>query len=591
MSLDLFSKIKTNFRGTSVRVIFPISALIIISMSILLFLHIYFNERLNSISGKQEATTLFNAVSRAIDKPMRAGDDETVQHIVEELKNEVTIYISDEKGHITYSSQKQDKSKELLGLLPDDFVKNIKKNNLLEKADESIIEIIKEKNNGYLIGLKTIPNSKQCHHCHGSSKKILGAFFVKKDITDRITVENKGTLLLFAIAAVVLISTVLIVILLLNKLAIKPIKELTIRMKDLATGEADLTKKINTPEIDCACVMECNKPDCPSYGKETTCWTESGSYSAEIHCPKISSGEYRSCDECIVYNVANETELDELSTFINTFIFRIKHLVAKVINNSKEIYKTSEILNNESNQLLNTANTTKNQIANSTDITTNTKDIITNVASAIEEMTATINEIAKNASNAREISQNAENNAANTKNTMSLLLDATQKIESISAIIGEIAKKTNLLALNATIESARAGEAGKGFAVVANEVKELAKQTSVSVNQIDGIVKNLMSQTQNVSHEIDEISDVIQNIFALNDNIAAAIEQQSAAILEISQNAQKANSNVDVLKSINENLEEQGNNNTDAAIRVEKASKNLNQLFVELKKLLDEFRT
>ncbi len=162
------------------------------------------------------------------------------------------------------------------------------------------------------------------------------------------------------------------------------------------------------------------------------------------------------------------------------------------------------------------------------------------VAAASEEMTSTINEIAENTSQVRKVSSEAVEKVKRALQNVEALGVAAQKIGKVTTAIEDISSQTDLLALNATIEAARAGEAGKGFAVVANEIKELAKQTGESTDDIKMQISSIQSTTSQVVAIISSISETISTVSSLVETVATAVEQQAIASSEISTNISQA---------------------------------------------------
>ena len=320
--------------------------------------------------------------------------------------------------------------------------------------------------------------------------------------------------------------------LVLSRVVIRPIKETTLMIKDIAEGKGDLTKRLD---------------------------------------------------------VKSENEIGELAKWFNIFIENMRNIIREVLLNAGQLNDSSGSLTSISEHMSNGAEETslkaqtvsaasEEMSANIVSVASVIEQAATNmnmVATAAEEMTSTINEIAQNTEKATGITNRAVDQAANASQQMDELGNAAQEIGKVIETITEISEQVNLLALNATIEAARAGEAGKGFAVVANEIKELARQTADATGEISQRVEGIQGSTENTVTEINNITKVVNEVNEIVSTIATAVEEQSVTTREIAGNVNQASTGIN---EVNENVAQSSRVSSDIAGEIAQVNQSANEM-------------
>ena len=447
-----------------------------------------------SISCSQKAELM----RLAIEKPMLMGDDEGTKHefkILAEKDRNTSIYLTNYKGNVTYSTKSGDVRKNFDSLFSQDDIVNLVFSGLKEIKQSQLMVKIKHKD--YFIKTITIKNEPTCYHCHGSTQPVLGEMIVMQDVSETMSEVRKQLYEMIAISVVGFFTLIAVLWFFIRNIVISPITKITNALKEIAQGEGDLTARI------------------------------------EIH---------------------TQDEIGKLAHYFNEFVKNLQAMIKDIARNTKTLNSSSsnlsELSTYISSETENMSDKSNTVAAASEEVSSNMNSVaaameeastnVSLIATAAKQMSDAINEIVERTEKTQIITSQAVSKVESASTKIQELGHAAREITTITDTITAISEQTNLLALNATIEAARAGEAGKGFAVVANEIKELARQTAASSEEIKKKIESIQASTEGSVEEVAEISEVITQVNDVVSSIVAALEEQATTTNEIASNVSEA---------------------------------------------------
>jgi len=251
---------------------------------------------------------------------------------------------------------------------------------------------------------------------------------------------------------------------------------------------------------------------------------------AVIRLDELASGD---ADLTLRLQVATADEAGRLATSLNTFLEKQHTLVREIRSTAAHVGAASQQVASAASQLSGRA---QDQAAALEESAASLEEITATVRQNAESARRA-NSLAVEARAAAEKGGTVVGAAVA---SMEEITKASRQIADIITVIDEIAFQTNLLALNAAVEAARAGEQGRGFAVVAAEVRNLAQRSAGAAREIKALIQDSVAKVQEGSAHVnrsgetlDEIVQSAKRVADIVAEIAAACQEQSSGIDQV----------------------------------------------------------
>ena len=215
-----------------------------------------------------------------------------------------------------------------------------------------------------------------------------------------------------------------------------------------------------------------------------------------------------------------ENDKNAIAYISESITYCRKELVNNEVESLTELKKMSdtfEVILTYNQELKNEINDFSVVFSNVNDTTMRLEDVKEEITDSVR---AAQNKLEQMKQNSNEVKQSFEE----METSFEGFKGSVDEISGYMQDIVGIASQTNLLALNASIEAARAGEAGRGFAVVAEEVRKLADEIKVLIEQVNKSIATVDVESEKMSRSIQVSLDNLDSSIATVDEAYVTFE-------------------------------------------------------------------